>query len=155
MSKDYGKAFEERFKWDWLKSFPNSDLTRLYDQVSGYKNISNVSDFVCYNYPNLFYIECKSHSGASIPFDKISQYDKMVKKVGIPGVRAGVVLWLYEKDRVFYVPISTITELKKKGEKSVGLRHLNNYNIKEISSVKLRTFMKSDYSSLMELEDGE
>lgn len=157
MAVNKGKQFEERFKKDWLESFPGSALTRLYDQVSGYKEVSrNICDFICYNHPYQFFIECKSHKGASIPFDKISQYDKMKDVVGIKGVRAGVILWLYDKDKVFYIPISTITEMKKDDKKSVGLKAVEEgYNIIEIPSEKLRTFMKSDYSCLMNLKDGE
>ena len=157
MAVNKGKQFEERFKKDWLESFPNSLCIRLPDQMSGYKGSGqNICDYICYNYPNQFFIECKSHKGASIPFDKISQYDKMKDVVGIKGVRAGVVLWLYDKDKVFYIPISTITEMKKDDKKSVGLKAIEEgYNIIEIPSEKLRVFMKSDYSCLMTLKDGE
>ena len=151
-----GKSFEQRFKTDFER-IPNSLCIRLPDQMSGYKGSGqNICDYICYNYPNQFFIECKSHKGASIPFDKISQYDKMKDVVGIKGVRAGVVLWLYDKDKVFYIPISTITEMKKDDKKSVGLKAVEEgYNIIEIPSEKLRTFMKSDYSCLMNLKDGE
>lgn len=156
MAVNKGKPFEERFKKDWLESFPNSTITRLYDNTSGYVAISNISDYICYNHPYQFFIECKSHKGASIPFDKITQYDKMKDVVGVKGVRAGVVLWLYDKDKVFYIPISTITEMKKDDKKSVGLKAVEEgYNIIEIPSEKLRVFMKSDYSCLMTLKDGE
>lgn len=96
MSDSYGKKFETRFKKDFLK-VPNSTIDRLYDTMNGYRSISQVSDFIGFKQPCIFYLECKTHKGASIPFDNIPQYDKLVKKVGIPGVRAGVVLWLYEK----------------------------------------------------------
>ena len=77
-------------------------------------------------------------------------------KVGIKGVRAGVVLWLYEKDKVYYVPISTITQMKADGKKSVGLKSVEEgYNIIEIPSKKLRTYMDSDYSCLADLKEGE
>ena len=156
MAINKGKQFEERFKKDWLESFPNSTITRLYDNTSGYVAISNISDYICYNHPYQFFIECKSHKGASIPFDKITQYDKMKDVVGVKGVRAGIVLWLYDKDKVFYIPISTITEMKKDDKKSVGLKAVEEgYNIIEIPSEKLRVFMKSDYSCLMTLKDGE
>ena len=157
MAVNKGKQFEERFKKDWETTFPEVSIIRLYDQMTGYKESSkNICDYICYNYPNQFFIECKSHKGASIPFDKISQYDKMKDVVGIKGVRAGVVLWLYDKDKVFYIPISTITEMKKDDKKSVGLKAVEEgYNIIEIPSEKLRTFMKSDYSCLMNLKDGE
>ncbi len=154
MAKNYGKPFEEQFKKDFLK-LEGSSLDRLYDVMMGYKSIKQVSDYIGYVKPNIFYLECKTHAGASIPFDKITQYDSMVKKVGIPGVRSGVILWLYEKDKVFYVPIATITKLKKDGEKSVGMRHLGNYRIIEIPSVKKRVFMDSDYSVLKELKEND
>lgn len=92
MSRDFGKAFEERFKEDFLKTVPNCSLDRIYDVSMGYKSVSNICDYIGYSYPNIFYLECKSHKGASIPFEDIPQYDKLVDKVGIPGVRSGVVL---------------------------------------------------------------
>lgn len=92
MSRDYGKAFEDRFKENFLKTVPNCSIDRIYDTMNGYKSISNICDFIGYSYPNIFYLECKSHKGASIPFEDIPQYDKLVDKVGIPGVRSGVIL---------------------------------------------------------------
>ncbi|MEE1301199.1 MAG: hypothetical protein UHD64_00325, partial [Bacteroidales bacterium] len=135
MAKNYGKEFEQKFKEDFLK-IENSTIDRLYDVTTGYKSIKQVSDFIGYVYPNIFYIECKSHRGASIPMGNITQYDRLKEKVGIKGVRAGVVLWLVDKDIVMYVPMSTITQLKRDGEKSVGIRHLNDYNIITIPSTK-------------------
>lgn len=156
MAINYGKKFEERFKIDWVNSFPNSTITRLYDNTSGYLSISNISDYICYNYPNQYFIECKSHKGASIPFTKITQYVKMKNVVNKPGVRAGVILWLYEKDVIYYIPISTITQMKKDGEKSVGIRSIKDgYNIIEIPATKLKVFMKGDYSVLSNLKEGE
>lgn len=155
MSTNYGKAFEQKFKVDFLKTVPNSTIDRLYDTMSGYKAISQISDFIGFSKPNIFYLECKSHKGASIPFDNITQYEKLLKKVGIPGVRCGVILWLIEKDKVYYIPVSTIKQMKKDGKKSVGISAVDNYNIIEIPSVKKRVFMDSDYSVLLSLKDGE
>ena len=46
--------------------------------------------------------------------------------------------------------------MKKDDKKSVGLKAVEEgYNIIEIPSEKLRTFMKSDYSCLMTLKEGE
>jgi len=153
MSIDYGKKFEERFKLDWVNS-TGGVIVRLYDNTSGYLSISNVSDYICYKYPNIFFIECKSHKGSSIPFSAITQYDKLIKFSNIFGVRSGVVLWLYEKDIVLYIPVSVIKQLKDIGEKSVGIRHLDKYDIIKIPSEKLRVFMKSDYSVLLSLKEG-
>lgn len=154
MAKNYGKEFEQKFKEDFLK-LGDCCADRLYDVVTGYKSIKQVADFLCYKFPNNFYIECKSHRGASIPMSNITQYDKLKEKIGITGVRAGVVLWLIDKDIVMYIPMSTVKQLKENGEKSIGIRHLKDYNIYEIPSVKKRVFMDSDYSLLLNLKDGE
>lgn len=156
MSDNKGKAFEAKFKQDFASTVLNSSIDRIYDVVSGYKSIKNICDFIGYKYPNIFYLELKSHKGASLPFANITQYDKLKAKVGIPGVRAGIILWLYEKDMVMYIPISIITKMKADGKKSVGLKSIEEgYNIKIIPSIKKRVFMDSDYSCLCDLEDGE
>lgn len=155
--QNYGKIFENNFRSDWLRTFPDSFILRLPDQLSGYKyTSSNICDFITYYNNILFLIECKSHKGASLPFNNITQYDKMKQYTGILGVRTGVVLWLIDKDVILYVPISTITQMKAEGKKSVGLKALKEgYNIKIIPSVKKRVFMRSDYSILLSLEEGE
>lgn len=154
MAKNYGKEFEQKFKEDFLK-IPDSTVNRLYDTMNGYKSIKQVADFIGYTFPNIFYLECKSHRGASIPMGNITQYENLKSKVGIKGVRSGVVLWLVDKDLVLYVPTSTITQMKQDGEKSIGVRHLDTYNIKQLPSVKKRVFMDTDYSLLTQLQEGE
>lgn len=154
MAKNYGKEFEAKFKEDFLK-LEDSTIDRLYDVVTGYKSITQIADFIGYKFPLIYYLECKSHRGASIPMVNITQYDKLREKIGKKGVRAGIVLWLIDKDKVLYIPMSTVKQLKDQGEKSIGIRHLGLYNIKEIPSIKKRVFMDSDYSILLDLEDGE
>lgn len=155
MSKDFGKTFEKKFKEDFLK-VPNATIDRLYDVVMGYKSIKQISDYIGFIFPNIFYLECKTHKGASLPLCNISQYDNLCRKVSIKGVRSGVVLWLYEKDKVLYIPTKTITKLKENGEKSVGMRHLNsNYRIFELPSTKRRIFMDTDYTLLTKLKEGD
>lgn len=155
--RDRGKQFEERFKSDWVKTFPQSVIIRLPDQMSGYKTTSkNICDFICFNDGILYLIECKSHKGASIPFECIKQFNLMKSYVGVKGVRVGVVLWLYEKDVEYYIPISTVELMKKDGKKSVGLKAYNDgYNIKRIPAKKKRVFLEADYSVLSELLEGE
>lgn len=152
-----GKAFEVKFKEDFKKSFPEGTIDRIYDSVSGYKTISNVSDFIGYNYPNIFYLECKSHLGNTWNFSYFTQYDKLKHKVGIKGVRAGVVLWMLDHDKVVYLPVSSVTKMIEDGKKSFNVKMLEDksYNIYEIPSVKKRVFLDSDYSILADLKDGE
>lgn len=156
MAINRGKQFEQKFKEDFLKTVPNSTIDRLYDVVTGYKAITQISDFIGYSKPCIYYLELKSHKGASISFDNITQYDKLLKKVGIPGVRCGVILWLIDKEKVFYIPVKTIYQMKQDGKKSVGIKAINEgYRIIEIPSVKKNVFLNSDYSILINLQDGD
>lgn len=152
-----GKQFEAKFKSDWIASMPESSIDRLYDTTMGYAAISNISDFIGYKYPNIYYLETKSHEGASFPLSNLTQYEKLKAKVGIPGVRTGMVLWLIDKDLVMYVPISTITKLLDAGIKSFNPDKIEKlgYTFYKIPSVKKRVFMDSDYSILTKLQDGE
>ena len=151
-----GKQFELKFKEDWERTFGKYTIDRLYDSVSGYKAISNISDFIGYKFPHLFYLECKSVNNNTFPFQNLTQYDKLLPKVGLKGVRVGVVIWFKDHDKVWYVPISTISKMKQDGKKSVNVLKSQNegYNIIEIPSVKKRVFMDSDYSVLLTLEEG-
>ena len=151
---NYGKQFENKFRQDWHKSFPGTFLLRLNDQVSGYKYTSaNLCDFIAYVDGKLFLLECKSHAGASLPFSSVSQYDRLTQFVRLPGIRVGIILWLYEKDKCLYVPIKTVTKLLSKNEQSVGIRHLGKEEIIEIPSKKKRVFLDSDYKQLLNLEE--
>ena len=155
--RDRGKQFEDRFEKDWIRTFPDYIILRVPDQMSHYKGSSrNICDFIEFDGELLYFTECKSGKGASFPFSEIPQYERMLPFVGKHNVRAGVVLWLYEKDLVYYIPISTITQMKKDGKKSVGIKAYNaGYNIKIVPSKKLRVFMESDYSFMQSLENGE
>lgn len=152
-----GKKFENKFKEDFLKTIPNSTIDRLYDTTNGYFGNKNICDYIGFKVPNIFYLECKTIKGKSFPLSNLSQYDKLTYKVGIEGVRVGVVIWYYEQDKVVYVPISTITQMKKDNFKSISLKTIEEklYNIIEIPSTKKRTFMDSDYSILLTLKEGE
>jgi Holliday junction resolvase len=156
-TKNRGKQFEERFKEDWIRTMPESSIDRIYDQVSGNKTISNISDFIGYKKPNIFYLECKSTRENTFNFHKLTQYEKLTGKVGIPGVRVGVVIWFIEHDRVIYVPIKTITQMKEDGLKSVNIRELDNTNYRffNIPSKKLRVFMESDYRVLLDTQEED
>lgn len=151
------KRFEERFRKDWVRTFPYSIILRIPDQMSRFKGSSkNICDFIEYREGILYFTECKIHKGSSLPIKNITQYELMKDYCGMKGVRVGVVLWLYEKDLEFYIPISTIKQMKAEGKKSVGLKAYNaGYNIKLIPTKKKRVFLEADYSILSELSEGE
>ena len=157
LANNRGKQFEEQFRKDFLKTFPDGFILRLPDQMSGYKSYSqNPCDFICFTNGKLFLMECKSHKGASLPFDVITQFDKLASYSDIPDVYAGVVIWLYEKDKVLYAPINLIKRLKGEGKKSIGIKALNEYEeFIEIPSEKKRVMMSSDYSILLNLGENK
>lgn len=158
MAINRGKQFETKFKSDFINTVPNSTIDRLYDSTSGFKAVSNISDFIGYSFPSIMYLECKSHAGNTFPLVNLTQYDKLVRKIGIKGVRVGVILWMIDWDYVLYLPLSFIKYLKENDYKSFNVKMINdeklNSMFKVIPSVKRRVFLDSDYSCLTELPEN-
>ena len=155
MAVNKGKAWEAKFKTDFMKSFPDGSIDRLYDPVGGYYGINNICDFIGYEWPNIYYLELKSHKGNTFPFTCLPQYDKLISKVGIKGVRAGVVLWFIDHDQVIYAPISTITKMKNDGKKSINVKELDDYHLIKLPGQKKRVFVECDYRVLKDLDEGD
>ena len=162
-SQDIGKKFEARFAQDWKRCFPGTLIYRLPDQQSGYAGggSSNPCDFMCYPGSCVLMVECKAHKGISIPFTAIRQYEKMLDYKGTYKTHPGVVVWFYEKDVVIWVSIEEMEKMVNDGEKSIGLRMIDekkpykkSYNITTLPSKKLRTFMETDYNYLVEVLNG-
>lgn len=150
MAHNYGKKFEEKFKENMLK-VPGVCLDRLPDQFTGYKNTSsNISDFLCYRYPNLAYIEVKCCYGNTFNFANLRQYDKLLAKKGIKGVHAIVIIWFIDHDKVIAFPIETIEKMKIDKLKSINIKTYQNYSCIDIPSQKKRVFMDSDYRYLFD-----
>lgn len=153
-----GKRFEHKFTEDIKRTFNDYVLIRLPDQLSGYKNSSaNICDFLLYTYPCFYLIECKSKEGNTFPFVNLTQYDKLIEKSGIKGVRSGIVIWFIDHDKVIYVPVKTIKQMKDDGLKSLNITKINNlgYRYFEIPSIKKRVFLDSDYSVLKTTDEGD
>ena len=149
-----GKQFEAKFKENFQQSLPDAFIMRLYDITMGYKSIDNYCDFICFDGSRLYMIDCKAHKGASLPFDAFPQYEKLVN-IRHKNIITGVVLWLYEKDKVYFIPTYTVEKAKKAGMKSINPTKVSRskYLIFDIPSVKLRTFMNSNYQILKTVPD--
>ena len=128
MAENLGKKFEARFAQDWKRCFPNTLLYRLPDQQSGYAGggSSNPCDYFCFPGDKLLMVECKCHAGQSIPFSAIRQYNKMLDYKDLYKTYPGVVVWFYEKDIVIWVSIEEMEKMVLDGEKSIGLRMIDN-----------------------------
>lgn len=148
-----GKKFEKQFEQDWKGCFPNDVIIRLPDQQSGYYGTSsNICDYICFTHKTLFLIECKSHAGNTFPFSCLRQFDKLNSYKGIDNVVPCVILWLYDIDKVFFIPISTVEKMINDGKKSFNGKTTDKsvYPYIDVPSSKKRTFMVSDYTVLFE-----
>lgn len=148
MAVNRGKQFELKVRSD-LSKIQGISIDRLQDAMSGFKHMSNISDLIFYKFPFICYGEIKSHKGNTFPLSNLTQYEKLLAKKGIKGVRAGVILWFIDHDKVLWVPIETFEKLRKEDKKSVNVKmDYEEYNIIEIPSQKRRVFLDSDYSIL-------
>ena len=156
MADNVGKKFEQKLKEDFLK-IPEATIDRIYDTTNGFTGIRNICDFIGYRYPNIFYFECKTIKGNTFPLTNLKQYDKLLAKKNIKGVIAGVVLWFYEHDKVLFIPIKTFEKLKENNQKSFNIKMVggSEYPSVVIPSVKKRTFMDSDYTVLLSMEEDK
>ena len=158
MAINAGKKFELKCRED-LKKIPGISLDRLVDVSLGWKNVKNVSDIIFYRFPFICYGELKSHKGNTFPIENLTQYDKLLEKKGIKGVRAGVILWLIDHNHVIWIPIETFERMKNDGLKSFNIKMLtknpNNYKFYDIPSTLRRVFMDTDYTKLFEYWEKE
>lgn len=151
------KRFEQQVAKD-LSKIDKSLVYRLPDQQSGYYGTSsNICDFIFYRQPNIYFIECKTHRGNTFPLSAFRQYSKMVECVGKQGVRCGVILWMYEHDKIFYIPVSTFTKLINDNKKSFNIKYEGSdiYKSYVIPSEIKRTYRVCDFSLLLDLQEGE
>ena len=62
-----GKDFEAEIR-SCLEILPNVSFDRLPDPMAGYSGIRNICDFSMYNYPHMFFLECKSLYGNTLNY---------------------------------------------------------------------------------------
>lgn len=154
MPKNRGKQFEQKFMNDWMVTFPNSFIFRLKDDTSQFKyTAANPCDFICFVKDRLFLIETKTIQGNTFPFSNLSQYDKLLSYSDIDGLVAGVIIWFVDHDRVVFIPVTTVKQMKSTQLKSANIRKgFDGYNVIDIPSVKKRVFLNSDYTILSTLD---
>ena len=151
----YGKKFEAQLKKDWF-SVKDAFIYRLKDLMSGYKKITNISDFIGYMYPYCFFIEAKTEQSNTLNFSRIRQYDDLKDAIGYPGINPCIIIWFYNKQKVCYVPFEECVRLKEVlGKKSIHVNMIGdpNYEVYEIPSELKRVFMISDYSILKKIAE--
>ena len=124
-----GKDFEGQV-YDGFASIPGVSIDRLPDPMAGFAGVRNICDFLVYHQPTLYYVECKSCYGNTMsihsndPKRKYgnitnNQWEGLLEKSQIPGVRAGVLFWFIDHDVTFWIDIRLLQRWKDAGNKSV------------------------------------
>lgn len=155
MAVNRGKAFESKFKQDF-QMMDQVSIDRIYDSVSGFRGIKNICDFICYKYPFIFYLECKSILGNTFPLGNLTQYDKLLEKKNKKGVNAGVIIWFIDKQSIVYISIEEFERIKNSGYKSINFNKMINnpdFNIVLIPGKVKRTYVSGDYSILLKIAE--
>lgn len=154
MALNRGKQWESKLKEDFSK-LSGAYIYRVPDNMSGYKGITGISDFIGYKYPKCFFIEAKTVLGNTFPLTNFTQFDKMAAIPAEKGIHRGVMIWFQDHSAVLYVPLSTIAKMKSDGKKSVNIKKIDEegYDYVRIPSTQKRVFLDSDYSVLLDLPD--
>ncbi len=129
MSVNRGKQFEYVIR-EAFERVSGVSLDRLNDNTAGFKGIAGICDFIVYKFPYQYYIECKAVHGNTLSihsndlnhkYGNISnkQYEGLLEKSTVKGVRAGVICWWVDKDTTKYIPIQVIKNFHDVGMKSI------------------------------------
>lgn len=125
-----GKDFEGQV-YDGFAKIDGVSIDRLPDPMAGYAGVRNICDFLVYRYPNQYYIECKSCYGNTLSINSNdpkrkygaitnNQWEGLLEKSKIPGVRAGVLVWFIDHDETYWYDIRLLQECKDAGMKSIS-----------------------------------
>lgn len=165
MAVSRGKIFEKIIETQLSEDSRNL-VERLHDQTTGYKNSTNPADYILFRNSKLFYIECKSTKGASIPITNLTQLDRMLPRVRNRQNVFGVfIIWFVDKKLTYWVDCIRLNELiNSYGYKSLNfnvLEHLSNmsqsdnYFIAKIPAVYPRINGKYDFNDILDLYEGD
>ena len=124
-----GKDFEGQVH-DGFLQIPGVSIDRLPDPMAGYAGVKNICDFIVYNYPCQYYIECKSCYGNTMSIHSNdpkkrygnitnNQWEGLLDKSKKPGVRAGILVWFIDHDVTYWIDIRLLQKWRDAGHKSI------------------------------------
>lgn len=125
-----GKDFESEIR-KCLENLPNVSFDRLPDPMAGYSGIRNICDFSMYNYPYMFFLECKSLYGNTLNYASSitqNQWEGLFEKSKIYGCIAGICIWYIDYDLTVFVKIQDLWEHRKAGNKSLNISDITSEN---------------------------
>lgn len=120
MTVNRGKDFERVIKESFEK-VPNVAVARIHDQMNGFAGSANPCDFIIYNKPYLYPIECKSVHGNTLSFGNITrnQWKGLLDMSEVQGVISGVICWWVDHDVTKFIPIKALEYLARDEHKSL------------------------------------
>lgn len=127
-----GKKAEQKIK-QWLdRPEDGYSFDRLPDQMTGFYGSSNICDFICYKYPDMYYIESKATYEDRFDFSMLTdtQYKGLLNKSKIDHVYGVVIVLFVSYKRTFLFDINQIDLLRQKNKKSLNIKKINSWNIK-------------------------
>lgn len=150
MAENRGKQFESIIR-SAFAAVSNTTVVRLQDPTTGFLGNANTCDFIIYNYPNQYFIECKTIHGNTFPLSNISkhQWEGLSEVAPIKGVIAGVICWWVDKDVTMFLPIRELKKLKAEGKKSVRFDDRNNKFV-HLVGTKKRVFFNYNLKDFIE-----
>lgn len=155
MNDNTGKKAEAKIR-EWLdRPEDGYAFTRLYDQLTGYYMTSrNICDFICYKYPNIYYIESKETEADRFDFSMIQphQKDGLIEKSKIEGCYGWVIVLFTSYKRAFRFNASDIAELEAQGTKSLNIKKIDKWtiNYKELKTIPNNRKFMLDYTGEIE-----
>lgn len=141
-NESLGKKAEHKIQ-EWLDS-PGTGYSfdRLYDQMNGFYGSKNICDFICYKYPNEYYIESKSTYEDRFDFSMISdnQLNGVSDKSEIKGVYGLLIVLFASHQRAFVFHMKDIREALSNQIKSLNIKKIQKWSIpyKEMRTIPSR-----------------
>lgn len=132
---DFGKVAEQRLR-TWLdRPEDGYSMDRIPDQMNGFYMVSrNICDFVCYKYPNNYYLESKATTHDRFEFSQLTDVQRigLSKKSNIKGCYGLVVVLFVEHKRAFFINIKDITDDTPEANlivKSINIKKIDKWTI--------------------------
>ena len=167
MAQNRGKQFEEVVR-QCFERVPGVSIDRLHDQTTGFKGSQNICDFIVYKKPYEYYFECKTIHGNTLsihgndPKHKYGnitnrQWEGLLEKSKIKGVKAGVICWWVDRDITLFIPIKTLNIWRTQTSvKSVRFDiYQKDFDVIVIHGTKKRVFFDYDMKDFLRRLNNE
>ncbi len=151
---NWGKRFENNFR-ESGKGIDDIIIERLVDTQGMRKNVKTPSDFICYYYPNIYYLEMKSIGSNRLPLANISEHQwlELHKRKKTKGCISGVCInyRIEDDEQSYFLDIDTLQALRNAGDKSISVDQAKELGIKiegKLKKVNVKYDIKSFFDKL-------